>query len=494
MNELVFTVELDTDSITILPTKFFELYDDAVVESVITQTQAQLFCSAEAEDFQASIRQVLETQTAVDFEYSLKLDDSTVWFSVKISFISKTEVIWIARDITNRKETEQDLLFIKQELALVTLQSIGDAVITTNADGRIEYINPAAEKLTGWQAQEALGNTLTDVFQLVDESTKKAMKCGLARQSVAGVPPVVGTVALKDTASHKGGAFPHEQYAERYPLGLHQEAIANPIERVTQEDRVYHLAARELLLARNGKEYAIEGLASPIKSRQDKFIGTVIVFRDVTSARKMARKISWQAAHDSLTKLCNRQKFEEYVAKAIEDTRRGSSNNALCLLDLDRFKIINDTCGHAAGDRLLQQVTSLLTKRIRSSDIFARVGGDEFGLLFRHCPINIAQTIAEQLRQLIENFRFVWKDKVFRIGVSIGLVEIEPTTKDLACLLSTADAACYAAKNGVVIMFISIAKQTRSWLDNREKDSGLKSSIEAWKKIVFVFIFKRLFQ
>ena len=397
MNELVFTLELDSDSILILPTKFFEIYNDTIVDEIINQTQNQLFYGKEAQDFKMLIRQVLESQSAIDFEYSLQLDDSIIWFSVNISPVSESTVIWIARDITNRKETEQDKLYAEKELAQVTLQSIGDAVITTDAQGKVEYINPVAEQLTGWQASEAQHQSLSRIFCLVNESTKKL--------------------------------------------------IANPIKRVSSENKVCKLAAKNQLIARNGNRYAIEGLASPIKNRRNKLMGTVIVFRDVTSSRKMARKLSWQATHDPLTRLYNRRKFEEYVTRAISDAHNNGSNHVLCFLDLDRFKIINDTCGHAAGDRLLRQLTNLLQKRIRNSDIFARIGGDEFGLLFHRCPINVAQKIANQLRQLIEDFRFVWdEDKVFRVGASIGLVEIKSTTESLTSLLSAADAACYVAK------------------------------------------------
>ena len=206
------------------------------------------------------------------------------------------------------------------------------------------------------------------------------------------------------------------------------------------------LTAKNFLIARNGTRYEIEGLASPIMNRCEKLVGTAIVFRDVTKARKMARKLSWQANHDPLTKLYNRRKFEEYAAQAISDSHLDRSRHSLCYLDLDRFKIVNDTCGHAAGDKLLRQVTKLLQTRIRNADIFARLGGDEFGIIFHQCPVEIALNCANELRKLVEDFRFVWQDKIFRIGVSIGLVEIKPTTGQLSSLLNSADAACYIAK------------------------------------------------
>ena len=394
MNELVFTVELASNSILFLPTKFFDLYSEATVNQIIACIQNELFGNDKTTASRL-IRRILRTKTAVNFEYSLQLDKSPIWFSVNVSAISEAAVIWIARDITERKEAEQDLLFAKNELAQVTLQSIGDAVITTDANGSIEYINPVAEQLTGWRNREAYGQSLSQVFQIVDEVT--------GRENV------------------------------------------NLIERDFCLNRVCQLTSHNLI-ARDGEEYAIEGLASPLKNRQQESIGTAIVFRDVTSARNMARKISWQANHDSLTELFNRYKFEEYVSSTIAEVGDRASHHVLGTLDLDRFKIVNDTCGHPAGDKLLQQIANLLQKRIRDSDIFARVGGDEFGLLLRYCPIDVAQSVAEQLRQSIENFRFVWEGKVFRIGVSIGLVEIKPNVRNLTDLLAMADAACYVAK------------------------------------------------
>ena len=398
MNELVFTAELDSNSISIFPTRFMEIYDEEVIEQVIEQLQAQLFDSTEEESnlLQTSVARVLATKTTVDFEHSLQLTNSTIWFSVNVSPIADDTAIWIARDVTDRKQTEAEIHYIEQELAQITLQSIGDGVITTDKDGRVQYLNPSAESLTGWSVREAQGKSFAEVFCLTDR-------------------------------------FDHQPTIDLLDEVVHNHEISK-------------LTAKSSLLAHNGTRHEIEGLVSPIVNLQQQLIGTVTVFRDVTHARKMARRLSWQASHDSLTKLYNRRKFEEYVVKAIASARQDLTRHTLCYLDLDRFKIVNDTCGHAAGDRLLYQVTKLLKKRIRNADIFARLGGDEFGIVFHQCPIELAVKCANELRQLIEDFRFVWQDKVFRISVSIGLVEIEPTTEKLSNLLNSADAACYLAK------------------------------------------------
>jgi len=425
MKELVFTLELNSKTILVLPTKFFDLYNDIVVNKVIEQTQEHIFNSSQSKNYQTLIKQTLQTQQTSEFEYSIQLDNSLILFSVNIAPVSKNMAILVARDITCKREAEQNNLFAEKELAQVTLQSIGDAVITTDITGKIKYINPVAEYLTGWEVSEARKNSLTNVFQVVGEQTQKP--------------------------------------------------IASLTRRIVEQNQVCQISTQNILIDRDGAAYNIEGLASPIKSRQGELIGIVIVFRDVTQARRMALKLSWQATHDSLTKLLNRRKFEEYVINAIEDSNKNDSNHAICLLDLDRFKIINDTCGHAAGDELLRQITKLLKRRVRTSDIFARVGGDEFGLLFRLCSIDVAQTIAEQLRQQVEDFRFIWEDKTFRFGISIGLVAIQSTTENIASLLSTADAACYAAKEkGGNCVYLSheedtiIARQKveRQWIEH----------------------------
>ena len=424
MNEFVFTVELGSDSISILPTKFFEIYDDSTIERIIVQTQKLLFDSPESKTSQALIRRILRQQRAIDFEYSLQFDNALIWFSVNIFPISESSVIWIAKDITNRKEIERDILYAEKELAQVTLQSIGDGVITTDADGRIQYLNPVAEQMTGWELEKAKDKPLHEVFRLINGATNKP--------------------------------------------------IVNPIVRVSRSHKVCKLAAKNSLVDRQGIRYEVEGLASPIMNRHEKLIGTAIVFRDVTVARKMARKLSWQATHDPLTKLHNRRKFEDSTTEAINNAHLNQSRHALCYFDLDRFKIVNDTCGHAAGDKLLQQITTLLKSKIRHTDIFARLGGDEFGILFYHCPIEVAKKCVNKLRKLVEDFRFIWNEKVFRITISVGLVEIKSTTEGLTSLLTSADAACYVAKqqggNYVHLCqeqdsFVARQKGERRWIE-----------------------------
>ena len=298
-------------------------------------------------------------------------------------------------EIEERQRLEESL-FAEKELAQVTLQSIGDAVITTNAQGNVRYFNPIAEQLTGWNAHEAQGLPLSTVFVIVHEVTRKP--------------------------------------------------VENPIGKALLEKPIVGLANDTILIARDGTEYAIENSAAPIRDRQGQIIGAVIVFHDVTESRNLARQLSWEATHDPLTGLINRRGFEQRLIEAIVSCQDSDLQHALCYLDLDRFKLVNDTAGHAAGDELLRQITTLLQKKVRANDTLARLGGDEFGLLLTQCSLSQAAKIAEQIKDLVHEFRFIWDSKTFIIGVSIGVVAINQTSKDLMEVMGAADAACYVAK------------------------------------------------
>ncbi|MBW4682446.1 MAG: EAL domain-containing protein [Microcoleus vaginatus WJT46-NPBG5] len=307
-----------------------------------------------------------------------------------------THWVSVQRNVTERKRMEQ-ALFEEKELAQVTLQSIGDGVITTDASGRIQSLNPVAEKLTGWSSAEAKGLPLTHVFQIVNELT-------------------------------------------RLP-------VDNTAETALREDKVVEIMNHSVLIARNGHEFAIDHSAAPIHASDGCIIGAVLVFRDSTLTRDMARQLSWQANHDALTGLVNRREFEEQLEQTIFKAKTGSQPHILLYLDLDRFKIVNDTCGHVAGDELLRQVSQQFKSRIRKTDTLARLGGDEFAVLLYQCSDSQGLQVAESLLQSIQTLRFVWQDKTFSIGVSIGLVAINADTQSVSSVLSDADTACYTAKN-----------------------------------------------
>ncbi|MCB1876358.1 MAG: EAL domain-containing protein [Chromatiales bacterium] len=297
--------------------------------------------------------------------------------------------------VSNRQLAERmNALRREKEKALVTLESIADGVITTDTHGVIQSMNPAAERLTGWSATDALGRPLDSVLQVLydDQDCQSSLERCLRSQCV--VTPV-----------------PHAR-----------------------------------LLDRHGNEMAIEDSASPIRDRDGNLVGVVVVLHDVTENRLLTRKLSHQASHDSLTGLINRAQFERTLDRLIEDSRDSDHEHVLLYLDLDQFKVVNDTCGHLAGDKLLQQVSLMLKDKLRKRDTLARLGGDEFGVLLGYCPLDEARNVADSLREAIHDFRFVWGDKLFTIGVSIGAMLIDRNTAGVEEALRTADSACYVAK------------------------------------------------
>ena len=291
-----------------------------------------------------------------------------------------------------------ELLARENERLQVTLASIGDGVIRTDAEGNIDYLNPVAERLTGWSEEEALGRPVLEVFQVVDEVTRSS--------------------------------------------------LGDPVRRCLEETRVVESPGHALLLSADGKEYSVRDSAAPIRDRSGEVIGVVLVFKDVTQLRGMEREMIYLASHDALTGLINRREFENRLKRAIRTARAERRHHVLLYLDLDEFKVINDTCGHLVGDEMLKQITALLRSRIRRSDTLARLGGDEFGVLLEDCPLDHARQIAEDIRRSVREFRFRWSDQVFEVGVSIGFVPVDSNSGDLPHVLSAADAACYVAKDG----------------------------------------------
>ena len=285
----------------------------------------------------------------------------------------------------------------QQERALVTLESIGDGVITTDVAGVIDYLNPVAEQLTGWPLAEARGRALAEVFGVYEEKS--------------------------------------EQPAE------------SPATRCLREGRIVGLPGNTELAHRNGSRFAIEESAAPIRDRHGVTVGVVLAFRDVTQERTLAQKISYQASHDPLTGLINRREFEVRLDRLLFAAGANGHEHALCYFDLDQFKIVNDTCGHIAGDELLRQLAAYLQTKVRGSDCMARLGGDEFGVLLEACSLEKGREIAELLRCSIRDFRFVWEARSYEIGASFGLVPITAGAGSLADVLSAADSACYVAKD-----------------------------------------------
>lgn len=299
-------------------------------------------------------------------------------------------------DITERMLYE-DALFREKESAQITLQSIGDGVITTDGDSIVEYVNPVAEELTGWKVDDASGRPIDEIFRGFHEET-----C---------------------------------------------EPLENPLAIAIRRDRAIKSVRPTLLIRRDGNELYIESTASPIRDGKGIVTGGVLVFHDVSESRELNRRLSYHASHDILTGLVNRSEFENRLERALKSAQARETSYALLYLDLDQFKIVNDSCGHSAGDALLGQLGALLKSKIRWRDTLARLGGDEFGVLLESCSLEEAMKSAEVLRLAIGEYKFLWEERSFRLGVSIGVVPITAENEDVAGLLSAADSACAAAKD-----------------------------------------------
>ncbi|GFE84028.1 hypothetical protein GCM10011487_60280 [Steroidobacter agaridevorans] len=278
-----------------------------------------------------------------------------------------------------------------------TLDSLGEGIITTDVSGRIDYVNQAGEQLIGVSAVDALGKSITDIIQLLDEGDRRSLgdpvRHCLATQS-------------KVTAGRRG-----------------------------------------LMISRDGtEERSVELTVTPLKGQKGDLVGTVIVVRDVSELRGITKQMSYQASHDALTGLVNRREFERRLEESLQTAHTNEAKHVLCYLDLDRFKAVNDTCGHMAGDGMLREVAALIKETVRDSDTVGRLGGDEFGLLLVGCPLDKARQIADDVVRKISDYRFVWKDKIFNIGISVGLIEISRESGAPDEVMSAADSACYVAK------------------------------------------------
>jgi diguanylate cyclase (GGDEF)-like protein/PAS domain S-box-containing protein len=294
---------------------------------------------------------------------------------------------------------EQEALATKlaeeKERALTTLKSIGDAVITVDLNGRILFLNPSAEALSGWTNDEAGNCTLDQILNIVDESTRAPI-----------------TVSISSILTEQ--------------LLLKQNMI---------------------LINKEGRDVAsVEVILSPVIVQSNRPSGFVVALHDVTELRQIAKDMTDKAIHDPLTGLFNRHAFETELEKIVSENREsGKKQNALCYLDLDYFKIINDECGHAAGDELLKEVAFILYQQVRETDSVFRLGGDEFAIILRGCKIDKALSIADEICKKIKSIHFVRNQREFPVGTSIGVSEIN-YGDNVKSIIEAADRACYASK------------------------------------------------
>lgn len=341
----------------------------------------------------------------------------------------------IALAVIKRASRARSALF-----AQVTLESIGDAVITTDAKGNINYLNPLAEDMTGWKIKQAAGRPLIDVFNVATD----------------------------------------EESAKYFD--------------VAQSDDIHNSDNKAVLINLKGESIDIDFSVKPIFDGSHSNIGTALAFRNVSQERELRRQLSFQACHDALTGLINRFEFEKRLDNLIKASKDNDKIHALFYLDLDEFKVVNDTCGHAAGDELLRQLSSLLHRQVRGRDTIARLGGDEFGILLENCEPGNSLKLATSILRAVQDFHFVWEESTFKVGASIGVVEINRHSRDIANVMATADTACYGAKDSGRNR-IHIAEEHETDIESRRDEMQWVSKIsKALEENNFALHYQSIYQ
>ena len=291
--------------------------------------------------------------------------------------------------------SSNELITQKNQLQII-LQSIPDGVITTDKNGLVTYMNYVAERLAGIENAQGTGQPIKKLYRLTSR--------------------------------------------------VYQKPIVNPVYECLRRCRTVVAEAESDLLRSDGFNLGVKASAAPIFDANEEIVGAIAVLVDVTASRALADELNFEATHDSLTKLVNRRVFEAKLDAAILTASEHNYEHVLFYMDLDQFKIVNDSMGHAAGDQLLKEISKLLRTKIRSGDTLARLGGDEFGVILMNCPAKRALLVSEEILSLIGDYRFKRSSEIFSIGISIGMVSINSRSPNLDQLLANADAACYQAK------------------------------------------------
>ncbi|TCV87340.1 EAL domain-containing protein [Sulfurirhabdus autotrophica] len=297
-------------------------------------------------------------------------------------------------DLTEHKQTQETLNRLS-EFNRLLVDSSGEGIFSVDVDLHCTFANQAAASILGYKSEDLIGQHIHTLFH--------------SKQEDGNLLPIEDIPIYKVISSGLG------------------------------------MEANEVFWNRNGHAIPVQYQCNPIHE-SGSVSGAVVVFRNVSEARATAKKLDYLATHDALTGQLNRHAFEQRLANVIKHAYEDEFNHVLCYIDLDQFKIVNDTCGHAAGDELLRQLSEMIQNNLRRTDIFARLGGDEFGLLFANCPMEKAKVLAQELLSRISEYRFSWNNKLFSLGASIGMAELNRHIPDTSTAMSAVDAACYVAK------------------------------------------------
>ena len=362
-------------------------------------------------NYQKSI--ILKSREQASAQYKISYNLQTTLFIIILLL-----ALLVAFYVIRRSALIESELFLEKEKAEITLRSVGDAVITTNKDGMVDYLNPVAEKLTGVITQDVVGKLITEIYKAYDDTNKRWL-------------------------------------AECIMTYLKHGNFNMPSNNIT-------------LHSTNDELIDISQTTAPILDAKDNVLGTITTFQDISKEKVLAKRIEHQAHHDALTGLLNRREFETKVEQSLTLYSEGTTH-ALCIMDLDRFKIVNDTLGHTAGDELLKQISSKIQQALRKTDLFARIGGDEFALFLSNIEQKKAEEIVEKILNIVREYQFLWGNKAFRIGASIGLVDAPAQISNYENLYHAADTACYMAKHEGRDRFHTVTYDDKNVTEKREQ-------------------------
>ena len=380
------TVALQNLIIKLLDKERFKDAVDILINKSIPSQNAVLIQISKLIDFQRNKNEKIVTQLQESLNQSILLIILIFGFIFLLTVLT-------AKYVIHRITKTENQLFFEKELAQTTLHSIGDGVITVDKDYYIQTINPVAEVLSDTKSEDVIGKNILNLYQ--------------------------GKNAVQRTA------------------------LDGKISNTQLQRSLFDFS----LTKKDGTKHEVEHTIAPIIDQSENILGAVIILRDVTDVRTMEKRLSHQASHDALTDLINRREFEIRLNQIIRNAQVENLSHSLCFLDLDKFKVINDTSGHAAGDEFLKQVSITIQSFLRQSDLLARLGGDEFAIIFNQCSISKAKTISNQIIQKIKENRFSWGKNSFETGASIGIVPITKITASSTEVMSAVDAACYEAKD-----------------------------------------------
>ncbi|WP_052130505.1 diguanylate cyclase [Erwinia typographi] len=358
-----------------------------------------------AADRQAAIDafdHAVKTSSPIDIEFRIDTDLGIRHIRSQANMVldkngDVERMLGINQDVTPVRALT-DALYQEKERMHITLDAIGEAVISTDEEMRVTFMNPVAESMTGWSQENAGGQPLNTILRITHGRNGPKLESLL----VCEIPETRSRPEL-------------------------------------EQDLVLHNSA--------GSQYDIHYSITPLKTLKGDHIGSVIVIQDVSESREMMRRLSYSASHDMLTSLPNRVSFEQKLKTLLLSAVEQQKEHALVFVDLDRFKAVNDTAGHAAGDALLREISGLMQHHLRSSDFLARLGGDEFGILLHDCPPDNARDVIGRLVAAVNDYRFLWEGRMHRVGASAGITQLTRENASLSDVMAQADLACYNAKH-----------------------------------------------